>query len=64
MPQLMVFVKYVHLNDFKEELLFCSRLEKTTKAVDIFKKVSPFFELEIFCGKIYVGAAQTEPQLC
>ena len=61
--QLMVFVKYVHLNGFKEELLFCSRLEKTTKAVDIFEKVS-FFESEIFCGETYVGAAQTEPQLC
>ena len=44
--QLMVFVKYVHLNGFKEELLFCSRLEKTTKAVDIFEKVSFFFESE------------------
>ena len=44
--QLIVFVKYVHLNGFKEKLLFCSHLEKTTKAVDIFEKVSSFFELE------------------
>ena len=44
--QIVVFVKYVHLNDFKEELLFCSRLEKTTKAIDIFKKVFSFFESE------------------
>ena len=44
--QLMVFVKYVHLNSFMEELLFCSRLEKTTKAVDVFEKVSSFFESE------------------
>ena len=44
--QLMAFVRYVHLNGFKEELLFCSRLEKTTKAVDIFEKVSSFFESE------------------
>ena len=44
--QLMVFVKYVHLNRFKEELLFCSHLEKTTKAVDVFEKVSSFFESE------------------
>ena len=27
-------------------LLFCSCLEKTTKAIDIFKKVSSFFESE------------------
>ena len=44
--QLMVFVKYVHLNSFKEELLFCFRLEKTTKAVDVFEKVSSFFKSE------------------
>ena len=42
----MVFVKYVHLNGFKEELLFCSHLKKTTKAVDIFEKVSFFFKSE------------------
>ena len=40
----MVFVKYVHLNGFKEELLFCSRLEKTMQAVNIFEKVSFFFQ--------------------
>ena len=44
--QLMVFVKYVHLNSFKEELFFCSHLEKTTKAIDVFKKVSSSFESE------------------
>ena len=42
----MVFIKYIHLNSFKKELLFCSRLEKTTKAVDVFEKVSSFFESE------------------
>ena len=62
--QLMVFVKYVHLNSFKEELLFCSRLEKTTKAVDVFEKVSSFFESENLLWETYVGAVQTEPQLC
>ena len=57
--QLMVFVKYVHLNSFKEELLFYYRPEKTTKAVNIFKKVSS--NQKIFCGKSYVGATQMKP---
>ena len=62
--QLMVFVKYVHLNNFKEELLFCSRFKKTTKAVDVFKKFFSFFESENLLWENYVAAVQTEPQLC
>ena len=60
----MVFVKYVYLNDFIEELLFCFRVEKTTKAVDIFEKFLLSSYQKIFCGKTCMGAAQTEPQLC
>lgn len=30
--QLMVFARYVHSSSFKEEFLFCSSLEITTKA--------------------------------
>ena len=48
--QLMVFVKCVHLNSFKKELLFCSRFEKTTKAVDVFEKVFSS-NPKTFCGK-------------
>ena len=44
--QSMVLVKYVHLNDFKEELLFLFQSRKTMKVVNFFKKVSSFFELE------------------
>ena len=38
--------KVCRLNSFKDELLFCSLLEKTTKAVSVFEKVSSFYESE------------------
>ena len=50
----MVFVKHVHLNSFKEELLFCSHLEKTTMAVNVFEKLS-FFKSEIFLWENLCG---------
>ena len=33
--QLLVFVRYIHLEDIKKEFLFCSELETTTKSVNI-----------------------------
>ncbi|XP_064472939.1 SCAN domain-containing protein 3-like [Ornithodoros turicata] len=42
--QLLVFARYVHAASFKEEFLFCSTLETTTRASDVFEKVSSFFE--------------------
>ena len=44
--QLMVFTKYIYNDTFKEEFLFCSSLETTTKAADILEKVSTFFQSE------------------
>ena len=42
----MVYAKYVCNNAFKEEFLFCSVLESTTKAADILNKVTTFFTTE------------------
>ncbi|XP_064485888.1 SCAN domain-containing protein 3-like [Ornithodoros turicata] len=42
--QLLVLARYVHAGSFKEEFLFCSTLESTTRASDVFEKVSSFFE--------------------
>ncbi|XP_059097468.1 protein FAM200C-like [Tigriopus californicus] len=42
--QLLVFVRYVHEKNIKEEFLFCERLETTTKAVDVFKLIQSFFD--------------------
>ena len=44
--QLMVYARYVYNNAFKEEFLFCSALETTTKAADILNKVTTFFTTE------------------
>ena len=44
--QLMVYARYVCNNAFKEEFLFCSALETTTKAADILNKVATFFTTE------------------
>ena len=44
--QLMVYTRYVCNNAFKEEFLFCSALETTTKVADILNKVTTFFTTE------------------
>ena len=44
--QLLVFVRYIHLEDIKKEFLFCSELETTTKSVDVMEKITTFFDLE------------------
>ena len=44
--RLIVYAKYVCNNAFKEEFLFCSSLESTTKAADILNKVTTFFTTE------------------
>ena len=41
--QLMVYVRYIHNCDFKEELLFCQPLDSQTRGIDIFNKVDNFF---------------------
>ena len=41
--QLMVYVRYIHNCDFKEELLFCQPLDSQTLGIDIFNKVDNFF---------------------
>lgn len=43
--QLLVFVRYVRDNNFKEEFLFCQDLEATTTGEDVFNMVNSFFEI-------------------
>ena len=62
--QLMVFTKYIYNDTFKEEFLFCSSLETTTKAADILKKVSTFFNSRIWNGKILLVVAQMVLHQC
>ena len=42
--QLLLFVRYINSGDFKEEFLFCSELDSTTKSADVMKKMTTFFE--------------------
>ncbi len=42
--QLLVFVRYVFLDDIKEEYLLCTQLETITTAEDVMEKVSSFFK--------------------
>ena len=44
--QLLVYARYVCNNAFKEEFLFCSAFETTTKATDILNKVTTIFTIE------------------
>ncbi|XP_068227883.1 protein FAM200C-like [Palaemon carinicauda] len=46
--QLLVFVRYINSGDIKDEFLFCSAPETTTKADDVMEKVSNFFQEEDF----------------
>ena len=41
--QLMSFVRYETQKNVKEELLFCSELETTTKTIDVMAKIEDFF---------------------
>ena len=59
--QLLVFVKYIHSGDVKEEFLFCSELDTTTTNADIMGKRKTFFEAhglqwEDVCGVCTDGA--------
>ena len=42
--QLLVFSRYIHEGDLKEEFLMCESLASTTKAIDVFEKFKGFFE--------------------
>ena len=42
--QLLVFSRYIHKGNLKEDFLMCESLETTTKAIDVFEKLEAFFE--------------------
>lgn len=49
--QLLVFMRYIHSCDIKEEFLFCSALETTTKTDDVMEKVYLFSYRRSAMGK-------------
>ena len=52
--QLMVLARYISGEDFKDNSLFCHTIDSTTRAEDIFNKISNFFEREeLFWNNVY-----------
>ena len=59
--QLPVFVRYINTGDIKDEFLFCSALETTTKADNVMEKFQLFLQdediqWENVCGVCTDGA--------
>ena len=44
--QLLVFVRYIHMEDVKEEFLYCKALETSATAHDVMNSISNFFDIE------------------
>lgn len=44
LAHILIYTRYVHNDNIKNECLFCKPLEITTTASDLFKVVSDFFE--------------------
>ena len=44
--QLVVFVRYIHEYDIKNEFLFCTSLKTITESEDVMEKISTFFDTE------------------
>ena len=52
--QLLVFCRYFTESNMKNNILFCSPLESTTKAVDVMQTLAIFFDQEKLKWKICV----------
>ena len=61
--QLVVFVRYIHEYDIKNEFLFCTSLKTTTKSEDVTEKIFTFFDRLHYSGINYAGYAQMVHQL-
>ncbi|XP_072377709.1 protein FAM200C-like [Diabrotica undecimpunctata] len=44
--QLMVYVRYIGVDNFEEELLFCSPLELRSRGIDVYNKVNEYFNAQ------------------
>ena len=61
---LLVYCRYVHAGELKEEFLMCDSIESTTKAVNFVEKwIIPFNKI-MYPGIMWVHFAQTVPLLC
>ena len=62
--QHMVYVRYIHNCDFKEELLFCRPLDSQTRWINVFNIVDTFLHVKILIGVKLAMYAQIELLLC
>ena len=62
--QLLVVVRYVHMEDVKEEFLHCNALETVATAQDVVDNISNFFVTEGLLGKSSVAYVQMEHRRC
>ena len=44
--KMQVFVRYIHMEDVKEEFLYCKALETSATAQDVMDSISNFFDIE------------------
>ena len=61
---LLVYCRYEHAGELKEEFLMCESLETTTKGFMLWKKWITFFNKIIYPVIMWVLFAQTVPLLC
>ena len=45
-PQLLVFVRYIHMEEVKEEFLYCKVWETSITVQDLVDSISKFFDAE------------------
>ena len=62
--QLIVFVRYVHKEELKDEFLCCVDLQSTTRGGDVYNTIDAFLRLMISNGSYYADFALTELQPC
>ena len=61
--QMMIYVRYIHNSNFKDEFLFCQPLESHTRGIDVFSKVDTFF-VQVSIGESLGQYAQMALFLC
>jgi hypothetical protein len=64
LSQLVVWVRYIHDDDFKDDLMLCKPLELTTKGADVFKMVDDFFtDKELNWNTVYGSCTDGAPAM-
>ena len=59
--QLLLFIRYIHKEDVKEDFLYCNSVETTAIAQDVMNSISKLFETQVLqweklCGVCTDGA--------